>query len=76
MTLKLDVSKAFDRAEWKFLRMLLLRLGLPLIFVELIMLSVSSSLILTCLTVYSLDVLCRKGDSGKGIPFRHICLSV
>lgn len=42
MTLKLDVSKAYDRVEWNFLRLLLLRLGLTLRFVELIMLYVSS----------------------------------
>lgn len=39
MTLKLDASKAY---EWKFLRFILLRLGLPHEFVGLIMLSVSS----------------------------------
>lgn len=42
MTLKLDISKAYDRVEWDFLRSILLRLGLPLAFVELIMLYVSS----------------------------------
>lgn len=42
MTLKLDASKAYDRVEQKFLRFILLRLGLPHEFVGLIMLSVSS----------------------------------
>lgn len=42
VTVKLDVSKAYDRVEWSFLRPLLLRIGLPQSFVDLIMLSVSS----------------------------------
>lgn len=42
MTLKLDVSKAYDKVEWKFLRLILLRLGLPHNFVDHIMLFVTS----------------------------------
>lgn len=42
MTLKLDVSKAYNRVEWIFLPKVLLRLGLPRKFVDIIMLSVTS----------------------------------
>lgn len=42
MTLKLDVSKAYDRVEWFFLHKVLLRLGLPRRFVDLIMLTVTT----------------------------------
>lgn len=42
MTLKLDVSKAYDRVEWSFLRKSLLRLGLDSSFVNLIMNCVTS----------------------------------
>lgn len=42
MTLKLDVNKAYDRVEWAFLRLMLLRLGLVESFVDLIMSCVSS----------------------------------
>lgn len=41
MTLKLDVSKAYDGVEWIFLQKVILHLGLPHKFVDLIMLSVT-----------------------------------
>lgn len=42
MTLKLDVSKAYDRVEWSFLRRTLTRLGLAVSFVDLIMMCITS----------------------------------
>lgn len=63
MTLKLDVSKAYDRVEWKFLRMLLLRLGLPPCFVELIMISVTS---------VSYSFLMNGSQFGRLIPERGL----
>lgn len=42
MTLKLDVSKVYDRVEWIFLQKVLLRRELPHRFVDLIMLSITS----------------------------------
>ncbi|KAL0374642.1 UNVERIFIED_CONTAM: putative mitochondrial protein [Sesamum radiatum] len=42
MNLKLDISKAYDKVEWPFLRNVLGKLGFPCAFIDLIMLCVSS----------------------------------
>ncbi|KAL0331115.1 UNVERIFIED_CONTAM: putative mitochondrial protein [Sesamum angustifolium] len=42
MALKLDVSKAYDKVEWAFLKQVMLKLGFPSRFVRLIMFCVSS----------------------------------
>ena len=36
MSIKLDISKAFDRVEWSFLRGMMVALGFSPIFVDLI----------------------------------------
>ena len=42
MALKLDISKAYDRVEWVFLKNILLRLGFQQLWVDLIMECVTS----------------------------------
>lgn len=42
MTLKLDVSKAYNRIEWLFLKRVLVRIGFAEDFVSIIMLCVTT----------------------------------
>ncbi|KAK4397093.1 putative mitochondrial protein [Sesamum angolense] len=42
MAVKLDISKAYDKVEWKFLEKVLVRLGFPSKLIALIMLCISS----------------------------------
>ncbi|XP_075659071.1 uncharacterized protein LOC142628931 [Castanea sativa] len=43
LALKLDVSKAYDRVEWNFLRQIMLKLGFPGVWVDRVMSCVSST---------------------------------
>ncbi|XP_012853612.1 PREDICTED: uncharacterized protein LOC105973139 [Erythranthe guttata] len=42
MAIKLDISKAYDRIEWFFLKKILSHFGIPAVFVDLVMLCVST----------------------------------
>ncbi|KAL0461452.1 UNVERIFIED_CONTAM: putative mitochondrial protein [Sesamum latifolium] len=55
ISLKLDVSKAYDRVEWRFLESVLLRLGFHAKFV---------SLIMTCVTMISFSFLLNSEQFG------------
>ena len=63
MAVKLDISKAYDRVEWRFLRKIMLKLGLSEQWVNLAMETV-------CTTSYS--VLINGEPKGFVTPSRDI----
>ena len=49
LALKLDVSKAYDRVEWEFLKGIMIRLGFPTIWIERVMCCVSTPSFSVCI---------------------------
>ncbi|KAL0378617.1 UNVERIFIED_CONTAM: putative mitochondrial protein [Sesamum radiatum] len=63
MALKLDISKAYDKVMWSFLRQVLHKLGFHEYFIELVLLCVSS---------VSYSVMLSGRQFGKLIPERGL----
>lgn len=63
MTLNLDMEKAYDRLEWKFLKIMLLNFDFPLTFVH---------WILQCVTTSSATILLNSSSSSKTFPQRRL----
>ena len=64
LALKLDVSKAYDRVEWAFLRGMMVRLGFPEDWINRVM---------SCVTTSSFSVRINGKAYGNIIPSREPC---
>ena len=68
MALKLDVSKAYDRVEWDFLKGMMARLGLPDVWVDRVMTCVMTPSFLVRISGRAYDSITPSRGLRQGDP--------
>ncbi|KAL0310362.1 UNVERIFIED_CONTAM: hypothetical protein Scaly_2936100 [Sesamum calycinum] len=71
-SIKLDMSKVYDKVEWSYLESVMLRLGFDPQFVSLVIFVSHRFLILFYSTVNALVFFAHKGASVKGVLYHHM----
>ncbi|KAK2658474.1 hypothetical protein Ddye_005007 [Dipteronia dyeriana] len=63
MAIKLDMSKAYDKVEWEFLRTVLFKMNFPLVWIDLVM---------DCISSTSLSFVLNGRNVGNVMPYRGL----
>lgn len=71
--MKLDVSKAYDRIERPFLRGIMVKLGLPKVWIDRVMKCVTTLTFSVCINGKAYGKISLRGESDKVTPYHPIC---
>lgn len=71
--LKLDLSKAYDHVEWKFLEVTMKKLGFSDVWIKVIMMCVTSVSYSFLINAMPKGYVIQLGGFGKGTQFHHTC---
>ena len=73
LALKLDVSKAYERVEWAFLRAMMVRLGFPEDWINRVMSCVTTPSFSVQINGKHMEILSHQEGSAKGTLYHLIC---
>ena len=72
LALKLDISKAYDRVEWPFLKGMMTKIGFPIVWIDRVMSCVTTPSFSIVLMVKLLVTYSHLGGFVKETPYRLI----